>query len=493
MFMLVDQPVLPVLFVVLLSCSLVFAIEEPTLEKSTQTTAAEPRAWWALGGNIAGGLLGLEWTTVDDYAVWIFELLAQMVGAAWHVVRSNGVIQALLTPAFATTLWSVQGWINKKLEQFFLFQIAFSDPDQVEALQQYLALHHQDASNMSISRKDSSTAGNGFAKALYDIGEMYDKGTEKHVEKSKEEAVLWYQKAFSQGSLEAKDALSKIDPSFLVKIEKQERAKTAKQDNKLAELKQLKAEGVLTKEEYKEHQLAVMKDDSDMANSTFHFRSQLDSKPCAIIFAPSASNSGLSSFIWMSSTGEGSWLSFFWVLFTKFPLIQIKGANVESALWQSMPEKMKQMYMEMKKRVMKVLQYNTNEYGEPTPQAAATNDLIVSAMRWNAHLVHKCAHDAVLLHKKRSTTRLTLKKVVYGAGGKACWTRLRKPPRPRHTVYLCDEADKSITTITKFFSSREHYEHCELQFQRVFLLYGPPGCGKSSYLAAIATTFKLPL
>jgi chaperone BCS1 len=88
---------------------------------------------------------------------------------------------------------------------------------------------------------------------------------------------------------------------------------------------------------------------------------------------------------------------------------------------------------------------------------------------------------------------LNVGKVVCGSGGSASWKSLFKPPRPPHTVYLCPEAAESITTIRKFFSQRQHYEQMNLPFQRVFLLWGPPGCGKSSYLQAIATQFELRL
>jgi hypothetical protein len=342
----------------LTSTALVYALGDsnPALkDQGTQTSDADSSSglstWWGYGLGVSGvggggGLDGLDWTTVDDWLVWLFEWLARMVGRAWHVVRSNDIMKALLAPVLATVVWSIQGWTMKKLEQFFLYQISFSDAEQIYALQGFLALHHQDASVMTVSRQHSSSTEGGFAKALFDIGEMYHLGTEKNVEKSEKEAVIWYRKAAAQGSHEAKTALSQLDPSAASK--------------------------------------------RVVENSTFRFRSQLDSKPCAINFSPSPSNSGLSSFIWMA--GESSW---------RLPFIQIKGANVDSALWQSLPDQIKTLYNEFESRIKKLLQYEINEYGERVPDSPASNDLIVSSMRWNGHLVRKCVNDAILLHKKQ--------------------------------------------------------------------------------------------
>jgi MoxR-like ATPase len=46
--------------------------------------------------------------------------------------------------------------------------------------------------------------------------------------------------------------------------------------------------------------------------------------------------------------------------------------------------------------------------------------------------------------------------------------------------------------LQEFFKQRKTHQERDLLFQRVFLLHGPPGCGKTSFLQALAVEFSLP-
>ena len=61
------------------------------------------------------------------------------------------------------------------------------------------------------------------------------------------------------------------------------------------------------------------------------------------------------------------------------------------------------------------------------------------------------------------------------------------------TVVLGVEGEALLADIADFFASREWYRANDLPYQRIYLLHGPPGNGKSSFLQALAILFSMPL
>ena len=66
------------------------------------------------------------------------------------------------------------------------------------------------------------------------------------------------------------------------------------------------------------------------------------------------------------------------------------------------------------------------------------------------------------------------------------------PPRRMSTVILAKEGEALLADIASFFGRREWYRANDLPYQRVYLLHGPPGNGKSSFLQALAIMFSMP-
>ncbi|KAL5964429.1 Mitochondrial chaperone BCS1 [Taenia solium] len=62
-----------------------------------------------------------------------------------------------------------------------------------------------------------------------------------------------------------------------------------------------------------------------------------------------------------------------------------------------------------------------------------------------------------------------------------------RPRRPFNSVILDKGVAESITAdIKEFISSPDWYSARGIPYRRGYLLYGPPGCGKSSFITALA-------
>ena len=71
---------------------------------------------------------------------------------------------------------------------------------------------------------------------------------------------------------------------------------------------------------------------------------------------------------------------------------------------------------------------------------------------------------------------------------------LSKKPRAFESVILDKSLSQRVTDDVKMFlGSRPWYEDMGIPFRRGYLLYGPPGCGKTSFCLALAGVLKLDL
>lgn len=73
------------------------------------------------------------------------------------------------------------------------------------------------------------------------------------------------------------------------------------------------------------------------------------------------------------------------------------------------------------------------------------------------------------------------------------WTKaLSRPKRPFSSVILDgNTAEDIIKDVTEFVDSKKWYEDRGLPYRRGYLFHGPPGCGKTSFLVALASHLGL--
>jgi chaperone BCS1 len=75
------------------------------------------------------------------------------------------------------------------------------------------------------------------------------------------------------------------------------------------------------------------------------------------------------------------------------------------------------------------------------------------------------------------------------------WSRFGNPriPRPMGSVILHNEELKQtvVADVKDFFTSAKWYREMGIPYRRGYLLYGYPGCGKSSFIFALAGELKM--
>lgn len=83
--------------------------------------------------------------------------------------------------------------------------------------------------------------------------------------------------------------------------------------------------------------------------------------------------------------------------------------------------------------------------------------------------------------------------VIYLNGG-GRWLRQPDPRRrrPFDSVILPDDiGPQLLVDVKQFLSSSEYYRNLGVPYRRGYLLHGPPGCGKTSYVMALAGELRL--
>jgi len=101
---------------------------------------------------------------------------------------------------------------------------------------------------------------------------------------------------------------------------------------------------------------------------------------------------------------------------------------------------------------------------------------------------HKLYMDILNSARQAALSKQEGKTVVFTAAG-AEWRQFGYPRRrrPLSSVVLSSGLSRSLLDdVNNFVNSSEWYASRGIPYRRGYLLYGPPGCGKSSFITALA-------
>lgn len=95
--------------------------------------------------------------------------------------------------------------------------------------------------------------------------------------------------------------------------------------------------------------------------------------------------------------------------------------------------------------------------------------------------------------RSRALTKHEGKTIIYAERGHE-WREFGHPRRrrPLSSVVLdAQQSDRIMTDVRNFLSSYKWYDERGVPFRRGYLLHGPPGCGKTSFITALAGELEL--
>ena len=144
------------------------------------------------------------------------------------------------------------------------------------------------------------------------------------------------------------------------------------------------------------------------------------------------------------------------------------------------------------------------DLGKGPDVSGPEGSVVLSCFSWNAGLLRQVIDDARRLAAQRRGRSCEVRKLSKsdngmggrwggGGGGSFFWQTLEAPPRKLTTVFLSKGAEELLVDIDAFLRRRAWYAKRAIKYQRVYLLHGPPGNGKSSFLQALAVQYGLPL
>lgn len=99
------------------------------------------------------------------------------------------------------------------------------------------------------------------------------------------------------------------------------------------------------------------------------------------------------------------------------------------------------------------------------------------------------------LHHMESLKSVTTVRTTKTFGTQVRWVEAQtRPSRPMDTIiFNGNEGQILLDDVSDFLASEAFYVARGLAYRRGYLAYGPPGCGKSSFVLALAGSLKLPV
>jgi hypothetical protein len=184
----------------------------------------------------------------------------------------------------------------------------------------------------------------------------------------------------------------------------------------------------------------------------------------------------------------------------RFPLVWLQHGTQASPIWTALPPQVQQLVnkalQSFKALAGGMMQGAFNGGGgglrsDPGAQAVAKEKsrVVISCFWWNAKLLDKLVNDAELQYERQKTHACEIRRNVIGGQ----WDRIEAPPRRMESIVMARPCKALVADVCEFFEKREWYRNRNIPYQRIYLLHGPPGTGKTSFLQALAITHGMRL
>lgn len=125
---------------------------------------------------------------------------------------------------------------------------------------------------------------------------------------------------------------------------------------------------------------------------------------------------------------------------------------------------------------------------EKNPQGVRTDTIKLRVLGRDRVLLKKIVDDAIehTMMKSKENIHVHMHNADYWYVG------IRQPLRQKNTVVLADGImDALVQDIGDFIKQESWYQERGIPWRRGYQLYGPPGCGKSSLVSALASEFGM--
>lgn len=198
--------------------------------------------------------------------------------------------------------------------------------------------------------------------------------------------------------------------------------------------------------------------------------------PCYVTHVPE--NSG-ETMLWMPSANFPWW---------RLPVVWMSPDLERWPLWESLPAAIQSFLQKCFQTVIHIFPHAREALTSQEGTASeGSGKMVVSCFRWNRELIPEVVNTAINFARKRNTLSCLINHLHSDRV-----STIKAPPRKMSTVILGDTGKALLADIEAFFSRRDWYKQNDLPYQRVYLLHGPPGNGKSSFLQACSILFELP-
>ena len=207
--------------------------------------------------------------------------------------------------------------------------------------------------------------------------------------------------------------------------------------------------------------------------------------------------------IFASEADQSSWFVDDSLPFWRLPLVWVTYCDRPNPLWSAVPAPLQSLLASaVPPSLRNLLKLKPTREVDPKESVDNNDDdnentgVAVFVFRWNAELLQRSVIEAYRHAMRLRTLSCTILQPVLEDDEQSLagsWKSTKGPPRAMETVVLGSEGQELMQDITSFRGRRQWYLERDLTYQRAFLLHGPPGNGKTSFLSALSIHLSLRL